>query len=70
MTLPSLDYQRGRETGVAAERHHWRSRLEALPRHDYMQVNACYTTDHVMEPALDGEWVRFEHIAALLAERP
>jgi hypothetical protein len=33
-----------------------------VKRYDLVQVNACYTTDHEMEPSEDGEWVRYEDI--------
>lgn len=51
MTLPSLDYQRGRETGVQAERWFWASRLEALARelrshgHDLAVLSAASNTN-------------------------
>ena len=31
-----------------------------------MQVNACYTTDHEMEPSDDGEWVRYDEVTSAL----
>jgi hypothetical protein len=33
-----------------------------MKRYDLVQVNACYTTDHQMEPSEDGEWVRYEDV--------
>ncbi len=36
-----------------------------MKRFDLVQVNSAYTTDHEMEPSDDGEWVRFEDVAAV-----
>jgi len=66
---PSPEALRSRETAMLAERHFWITRLRAMRRHDLVQVNACYTTDHEMEPCDDGEWVRFDQIENLIAER-
>jgi hypothetical protein len=44
-----------------------RDALARLTRYDLVQVNACYTTDHQMEPSDDGEWVRYDDIGPTLA---
>jgi hypothetical protein len=46
------------------------AKLRALKRYDFVQVNACYTTDHQMESSDDGEWVRYDAVEDLLASRP
>ncbi len=33
-----------------------------MKRYDLVQVNSCYTTDHQMERADDGEWIRYEDV--------
>lgn len=38
-----------------------------MKRYDLLQVNACYTSDHEMEPADDGEWVRYEEVSGIIA---
>lgn len=71
MTLPSLDYQRGRETAVAAERHWWASSLREMI--DAYRKSRTDDLDEGNEFALERASVKEDiiaDIAALLAERP
>lgn len=69
MTLPSLDYQRGRETGVAAERHWWISKLKELA--DDWREESDYHMQETNEPMIASTLASTaKEIDALLAERP
>jgi hypothetical protein len=69
MTLPSLDDQRGRETAVAAERHHWSTRLAERVARWREEAARMKANDHKFPDRFAVERCADE-LAALLAERP